>query len=160
MEVINASTRNLQNVLHECSAKIDQKLKEGLSSKRWVIEDKHKWIIGPESVNIYWRWEIFRGKKDICYIYCEYDSSLETPLFFQLTEGEGSTLLTNEFKDSVRIQSQFVKVYNEEEGADYISVELPITPDLSEKQIEDCACEFINKVLRPYLDLLTSTFCN
>lgn len=94
MEVINASTKNLRNVLHECSVDIGQELKEGLLGKRWITEDTQKWIIGPESVNIYWSWNIFRCKKNICEVLCEYDSALGQTVFFQLFDGKDATLLS------------------------------------------------------------------
>ena len=66
--------------------------------------------------------------------------------------------MTEDFKGSVEIDTSFIKVCNAEDDNDFISVELPVTQDLSENQIDDCMVEFIDKVLRPYLDLLFSTF--
>lgn len=160
VDVIDKSTTSLWNILEEWRDKIRQELEKSLSSKRWNIKAKEGNYIEWGELELHSCVNVMRGKKDVVEVSCSYIASKDNHIFFQLTESENCLLLTEEFKYSIDVDSRFVKVCNEENEENFVSVELKITPDLSEKQINDCACEFINKVLRPYLELLTSTFCN
>lgn len=160
VDVINKSTTSLGNILGGWRDKIQHEVEKSLPSKRWCIKANENGYIEWGELELHSCISVIRGKKEVVEVSCSYIVSEDNHIFFQLTESDICSLLTEEFKNSIDVDSRFIKVCNEEKEENFVSVELKITPDLSEKQIEDCACEFINKVLRPYLDLLTSTFCN
>lgn len=160
VDVINKSTDSLWDILGKWQVEILHEVEKSLSSKRWKIKAKDEGYIEWGDLELHRYVSVARGVKELAEVYCSYIASQGNHIFFQLTESENCSLLTDEFKNSIDVDSRFIKVCNEEKEENFVSVELKITPDLSDKQIEDCACEFINKVLRPYLDLLTLTFCN
>lgn len=158
LDVINASTDSLVDVLGECRNEIQKEVDNNLTDKKWKCDLKDEYIVDWAQISLSRTLRIQKGKKAVCEISCSYSSSEDNRIFFQLTEEDGFSLMTEDFKGSVEIDTSFIKVCNAEDDNDFISVELPVTQDLSENQIDDCMVEFIDKVLRPYLDLLLSTF--
>ena len=158
LDVINASTDSLVDVLGECRNEIQKEVDNNLTDKKWKCDLKDEYIVDWAQISLSRTLRIQKGKKAVCEISCSYSSSEDNRIFFQLTEEDGFSLMTEDFKRSVEIDMRFIKVCNAEDDNDFISVELPVTQDLSENQIDDCMVEFIDKVLRPYLDLLLSTF--
>ena len=156
LDVINASTDSLVDVLGKCRNKIQKEIDITLTDKKWRYDLKDDYIVDWEQISLLRSLRIQKGKKVVCEISCSYMSSEDNRIFFQLTEEDGFSLMTEEFKDSVEIDAGFIKVCNPEDNNDFISVELPVTQDLSENYIKNCLEQFMDKVLRPYMGLLLS----
>lgn len=158
LDVINASTDSLAEVLGKCRNEIQKEIDNTLTDKKWKYDLKDEYIVDWSQISLLRSLRIQKGKKAVCEILCSYISSEDNRIFFQLTEEDSFSLMTEEFTNSIEIDARFIKVCNAEVDNDFISVELPVTQDLSEKHIKDCLVEFMDKVLKPYMDLLLTIF--
>ena len=158
IDVIDAATDVLWERLEKCRDKFHEVIEGSLCGKRWKMNDKDECEINWNHVGLYRYIVIILGNKQMFQIICSYDSEYGNHIFFQLEEGDGCKLMTEDFMNSIEISQKFIKEVSADEEYDYVSVELPVTPELSDKHIDECADEFINKTLRPYLELVVSMF--
>lgn len=158
LEVIDDSTDVLLKILEGIRDKIRENIENSLTSKKWKIDVWEDASINYKAIELDKCLRVNKGKKEMFDVYCSYSSEQNNVIFFQIMTYETHVPLEGRILDVDKPYR--VEVERTTDYYDSISVELQITSELTEKQIKDCAAEFINKILTPYLELLTSTFCN
>lgn len=157
-EVIDDSTDVLWEILEGMRDKIRENIEKFLSSKKWKIDMWEDAPINYKAIELDKRLRVNKGKREMFDVYCSYSSESNNVIFFQIMTSEIHMSMEGRILD---VDKQYrVEVEKTADCYDSISIELQITPELTEKQIETCADEFISKILNPYLELLVSTFGN